>query len=361
MERVFFKRKKGTNNLEKLISRPFKKNYTEEDLHRFLEVEPSLIARSASEGDSIPTIAVASHLKLDRGELDLLLLDSEGDVTIVELKRDRTSREIIGQLLDYAAQVSALGFHGLSEYGVDWDEAIELLSNLDNASEKVDTDHIKLSLQNPRLLIVAFEIDEATKRITEFLRERGVSIYCVEFKYFNDDEYEYYYPEIIGSETTQRISRKDETAAEREYRLIWTDLIEKFKAKKPRVIRCTGGKKSFLSIPIGIGNAHLEWNIHGLNKQNGWFEVGLHFEHRDRDKNIQALQWLESQRSQLESLIGEKLNFEEWGQRWARIYARKEAPRIDESTKNWALDVMLRFYEAVDELNVVSALKKQGW
>ena len=36
------------------------------------------------------------------GVIDLLCLDSSGDTVIVELKRDKTPRDIIAQVLDYA-------------------------------------------------------------------------------------------------------------------------------------------------------------------------------------------------------------------------------------------------------------------
>ena len=360
MNTVLFKRRKGTSDLEKIVSRPFEQTHTEEDLNRFLETEPSLIARGITEGDPIPTIVLASHLKLDYGELDLLLLDGEGEITIVELKRDRTARDVVCQVLDYASQVDLLGLHGLTEYGIDWDEAIESLSGTGDAAEDLDIDRLKLGLQNPRLLVVAFEIDESTKRIAEFLRARDVPIYCIEFKYFSDDEFEYYYPEVIGVEEVRRISKKEETPAQRAYRIIWEELLDRFKRTKPGITRRTGTKDSWLVMPIGIANAHLEWAIHGLNKQGGWFEVGLHFEHKERDKNIDALQWLESNCSRLESLVGTNLFFEEYGKKWARIYARRETPLVDDDVKDWALDTMLRFYDAIEELNIVEGIRDRG-
>src|SRR4051794_22819934 len=43
------------------------------------------------------------------GRIDLLALDAEGSLVVIELKRDRTPREVVAQVLDYAAWV-----HGLS-------------------------------------------------------------------------------------------------------------------------------------------------------------------------------------------------------------------------------------------------------
>jgi hypothetical protein len=361
MNTVLFKRRKGTTSLKKITSRPFAQTHTEEDLHQFLESEPSLIARGIAEGDPIPTVVVGSHLNLKTGELDLLLLDAEGEITVAELKRDRTAREVIGQVLDYAAQVELLGMHGLTDQGVDWEGAIEILSQSGEAAEDLDLDRLKLGLQNPRILIVAFEVDESTKRIAEFLRARRVPIYCIEFKYFSDYEFEYYYPEVIGAEEVRRISTEDETPTQRAYRSIWEELLQDFKAKRPGVTRRSSTKDSWVSMPIGIAYAHLEWSIHGLNRKGGWFEVGFHLEHTDRDKNVDALQWLESNRSRMELLIGQELHFEEWGKRWARVYARRDAPVIDDDAKEWALDAMLRFYDLVEDLDIVEEFRDRVW
>jgi RecB family endonuclease NucS len=42
------------------------------------------------------------------GSIDLLGIDAEGNLAILELKRDRTPRDIIAQVLDYASYVAKL-------------------------------------------------------------------------------------------------------------------------------------------------------------------------------------------------------------------------------------------------------------
>ena len=42
------------------------------------------------------------------GRIDLLAIDPEGDLLIIELKKDRTPREIVAQVLDYASWVNHL-------------------------------------------------------------------------------------------------------------------------------------------------------------------------------------------------------------------------------------------------------------
>ena len=47
------------------------------------------------------------------GRIDLLALDRDANCVVLELKRDRTAREVIAQLLDYGAWVKDLGYDEL--------------------------------------------------------------------------------------------------------------------------------------------------------------------------------------------------------------------------------------------------------
>src|ERR1019366_301999 len=54
------------------------------------------------------------------GRIDILAIDREGNLTIVELKRDRSPREVVAQILDYASWVNTLSakdvYNVASEY-----------------------------------------------------------------------------------------------------------------------------------------------------------------------------------------------------------------------------------------------------
>ena len=362
MGSILFIRRKGSQDLQRVTAQPYHKIRTEADLHRFLEADPSLIARGISQGEPLPTTVVASHLKLLTGELDLLLVDAEGEVTIAELKRGRTPRDTVAQVLDYAAQVTSLGMHSLAELGADWDRAIDELSETGEAAGDLSLDTVKLKLHRPRLLVVAYEIDETTQRIAHFLRKAGVPIYCIEFQYFADDEQEYYYPEVLGAGEVADIGARTLTPTQRAYQVLWAGLLQRFNEEKPGVTRRSKGlTNSWLGLPIGLSNAHLEWAVHGLNRPKGWFEVGLHLEHSEGDKNLDGLEWLQQKQQKMEGIIGQPLHLEPWGKHWARAYARIDAPTVDEEVQDWALETMLRFYDALEQLDVVAQLRALGW
>src|SRR4030042_6818951 len=54
------------------------------------------------------------------GRIDLLCIDRQGDVSIIELKRDRTPRDVIAQILDYASWVRQLTFNELDSISLSY-------------------------------------------------------------------------------------------------------------------------------------------------------------------------------------------------------------------------------------------------
>jgi hypothetical protein len=99
------------------------------------------------------------------GRIDLLAIDDEGDLVVIELKRDKTPREIVAQVLDYASWVN-----GLSAEEIDIIASAYLKKPLAEAFEErfhtalpenINTSH--------RMLIVASELDDSSERIVQYL------------------------------------------------------------------------------------------------------------------------------------------------------------------------------------------------
>ncbi len=122
------------------------------------------------------------------GRIDLLGIDREGDLTLIEMKRDRTPRDVIAQTLDYASWVKGLTTPQI--YGIAKDYLPEGLAEAFRKKfstyppEPLNTSH--------NLLIVASGFDPSSKRIVEYLAEtHGVSINTAFFTYFRDGGQEF--------------------------------------------------------------------------------------------------------------------------------------------------------------------------
>ncbi|PAP75292.1 endonuclease NucS domain-containing protein [Rubrivirga marina] len=123
------------------------------------------------------------------GFVDLLAIDEEGDLVVVELKRDRTPREVVGQVLDYGSWAEGLTYEDVAALfadnngGEDFEAAFAERFGA-GPPEAVNTSH--------RLIVVAAKLDPSTERIIGYLSDTyGVPVNAVFFRYFEENGHEY--------------------------------------------------------------------------------------------------------------------------------------------------------------------------
>ena len=94
----------GENDKFKEFSQtPFQANHEEAILENWLETNPDGILE---DGD---LLIIGRQVSTNLGSIiDLLGIDRQGDVVVLELKRDRTPRETLAQALEYASFVENL-------------------------------------------------------------------------------------------------------------------------------------------------------------------------------------------------------------------------------------------------------------
>jgi len=118
------------------------------------------------------------------GRVDLLGIDADGDLVIVELKRDRTPREIIAQVLDYASWIAALSTRQVHEIA---------LTHLGRSLELAFRDRFETTLpqtlnENHTMVIVASAFDASSQRIVRYLSEKhDIAINTAFFTVFEKD------------------------------------------------------------------------------------------------------------------------------------------------------------------------------
>ncbi len=120
--------------------------------------------------------------------IDLLAIDGQGDLHVIELKKDRTPRGVVAQALEYGFWVQNLSFEAIRELyakhheGEDFDSAFTSHFEAD-IPEAVNTSH--------QLVVVATGMDTSTEQIVEYVRGYGVPINVLFFEYLNDGDREY--------------------------------------------------------------------------------------------------------------------------------------------------------------------------
>jgi len=128
--------------------------------------------------------------------IDLLAIDSEGQLVVIELKKDRTPREVVAQLLDYGSWVRGLeddDIAGIFDAYLSKYHKEHKSTSLDEAfCERFGVDELEALNESHKLVLVASELDDSSERIITYLAEEyGVSINAVFFRVFRDGDGEY--------------------------------------------------------------------------------------------------------------------------------------------------------------------------
>lgn len=116
------------------------------------------------------------------GRIDLLAIAPDGSLVLIELKRNRTPREIVAQALDYAAWVENLKSDRIAQIYQRFSNG----GSLDAAFQKrfgtkLDEETLNESHQ---IVLVAAELDDATERIIQYLNDRDIAINVLFFQVF---------------------------------------------------------------------------------------------------------------------------------------------------------------------------------
>lgn len=139
--------------------------------------DPSLLGLDA--------LIIGRQVATDHGKfIDLLAVDRSGGLVIIELKKDRTPRDIVAQILDYATWIRTLTTPAVYEMA-----ERHLAGRLAATFQERFGERIPEQLNGTHsMLIVASELDPASRRIVEYLsEEHGVAINTAFFNVFGAD------------------------------------------------------------------------------------------------------------------------------------------------------------------------------
>jgi hypothetical protein len=130
-------------------------------------------------------LVIGQQVQTDSGGfIDLLCINQAGDLIVVELKRDKTPREITAQALDYGSWVVDLSHERVMAIAEDFlqgrfEEAFRCRFNNSDLPETLNESH--------GLVVAGSQIDASSERIIRYLsRVYGVNINAATFQYFKD-------------------------------------------------------------------------------------------------------------------------------------------------------------------------------
>ncbi|RLA06096.1 MAG: hypothetical protein DRQ51_10380 [Gammaproteobacteria bacterium] len=163
----------------KFKEREFKKENKEIDLEVLLENNPEYFF----ENNKILIIGRQVTTNLNTF-IDLIGIDELGNSVVIELKRDKTPRETLAQLIEYASFIDNLDYEQLNEIFQNYSgEEVGLEQYHKQYYQNEKSQNVSWN-KNSKLVIVAQDISKEIKQTSLYLRKKGIDVYCVEFKYF---------------------------------------------------------------------------------------------------------------------------------------------------------------------------------
>ncbi len=142
-------------------------------------------------------LVIGRQVRTDHGMfVDLLAVDPDANLVVLELKRDKTYRDIIAQLLDYGSWVRELKDDRIAQIFTDYQKRWHPDHQVVSIDEAFKT---KFGLEMPdelnpahELVVVAASLDPSTERVVRYLSdEYRVRINVVFFRVFRDGDREY--------------------------------------------------------------------------------------------------------------------------------------------------------------------------
>lgn len=199
---------------------PVANDFDENWLQNFIFTHHQAIPLNEIEPAFGPLVPVCRELPTRAGPIDMLFINPLGLPTMVECKlwkNPEARREVVGQILDYAKEISQWSYENLQDairkgQNVGKPSLYELASvNAENPDERDFIDNVSRNLRRGRflLLIIGDGIRENVEQITNFLQKYAhlnFSFALVEFGVFKlpgQDDHNYFIQPRVVMQTVE--------------------------------------------------------------------------------------------------------------------------------------------------------------
>lgn len=172
----------------------------EKDFEDWLENSPNVLL----DEDEGSIIWIGRQVPASVGDAgfypDLIGIDTSGDLVIVELKKGKTPREVIAQILEYAAWGSSLTYDDLNKIAIEYNKKHDCNFNkslrelhqeafFSDVEEEYEIEFNK----SQKLFIVAEDISLVIQQVASFLRDKyHVDISCLKYEVLKSKQGEYF-------------------------------------------------------------------------------------------------------------------------------------------------------------------------
>ena len=128
------------------------------------------------------------------GSIDILAINENGNLIVIELKKNKTPREVITQAIDYASWVKDINLATIA--GIYKNSIEKLHSSYESLDQAIRDNYKKEFGEEERngshqIVIVASSLDPSTERIVTYLNDYEIPINIVFFNVFKDGENRY--------------------------------------------------------------------------------------------------------------------------------------------------------------------------
>jgi len=244
------------------VQTPFQVDHEEKVLEDWLESNPDGIVE-----DGRILIIGRQVVTNFGGFIDLLGLDREGNVVVVELKRDRTPRDTIAQALEYvsfAGQLDTDQLEGILRSYLN-DESLSLAEHHREFFQLGPEEAVAFN-KDQRIVIVGQRVTPEIRQTATFLGSKGLRVTCVEFTFFqaNDGTRLFSQEIVVGAESEKPkqvssgslpVVTEDAflASADENGRAVFTRILE---LAKDRAMPIHWGTKGF-SLNVNVEGTHV--------------------------------------------------------------------------------------------------------
>jgi hypothetical protein len=320
-------------------------------LERWIEVNPEILCEDL-------LVITNEYYKFDKTNerLDLLAIDREGNIVVIELKRDDSGKNVDLQAIRYAAYCSTLTLEMASNIYKNYlEKSIANVSKEDARNRIVEfitnSDFEEIN-DKPRIILVSKEFRPEVTASVLWLRKFGLDIKCIKLSPFEVTadkigiEVNTIIPIPEAEDYIIQAERKENqegiiSVSRQEYLQFYAEIVKRLSSQISKTLR-PPDPQSYYQIPTGISGTHFEWGFHGRPRSS--FGVELHCERGDSNFNRGILKKLTVHQDLLQRELAENVIFQErWGQKWSRIYVEYPHGEINDELKNWAVEKMKIF------------------